>query len=151
MNRHRFARILKDFWHAQFVCRIQPRQKWLSDKIGRVFVDKDFIIETTLFESVIHFWEMDRGEEVTRYQFEAIEAPCRSEARNPEDQEEYLERRQVYSELLECYSYAKVREQIWEEYWRSRPTDKWKQRQLIIDRETEFLQTIVRLRKYIWT
>lgn len=145
-------RKVKDFWMKQIVYRIKPQQKWLTDKIGRTWIDKDTVIETAIFESMIHFWEDEKGEEVLRFQFECIQSPCRSAAARPENQERYAEQRRIYSELEKCYRYARVRDMVWEEFDNTPAKDRTDhQEQDIIDNETEILVKIVQLRKYLWT
>lgn len=144
---------VRKFWYEQIISRIKPRQKWLTDKLGRTWIDKDTVIETAIFESMIHFWEDEKGEEMQRFQFECIESPCRSAAAKPEDQERYAEQRRIYSELDKCYRYARMRDQVWEEFYNTpiQGRNGWQKEQAIIDKETEILVKIVQLRKYLWT
>ena len=141
-------------WFYQKVYRrFVPAQKWLFDAIGNIWVDKDFVIETALFESMIHFWEDERGEEMQRFQFECIESPCRSAALKPEDQEGYLMARRLYAEMDKVYRYAKVRDQLWEEFWAGKhePGQGWLKEQELKEIETEHLISIVKFRGSMWT
>ncbi len=154
-------------WH-QFVGKIKrtvyaiqvyfnPRQKWLFKKIGNEWNDKDYIIETALFESMVHFWEAEDGEATIRYQFESIEAEDGSGAKEERDVERYLTYKKVYRELSECYLWAKVRDQAWENLYsnpkigREAVEERARQEELLTANDTEVLQTIVRFRKYMWT
>lgn len=96
----------KDLWYQQVATRINPRQKWLTDKIPRTWLDPDYIIETCVFESLIHFWEEDRGEETVRFQWE-----CPYGAEYGMSAEESVarknERKVVYDRLLAAYNWAK--------------------------------------------
>ena len=44
-----------DFWYKQFSSRWRPRNKWLTKKIPRTWVDKDTILEITVLESLKHY------------------------------------------------------------------------------------------------
>lgn len=132
--------------------RLNPRQKWLTVAIGRQFVDKDFIIETTLFQSIIHFWEEDDGEKSMRYQFEAIEGPCGGKALKEEDQQAYLAARKHYAALDRCYRWAKVRDAMWADFYNNYSERKDLAAGERLESEDEhYLTEIVRLRKYMWT
>ena len=49
-----------DFWYSQVSSRLRPRNKWLTKKIPRTWVDKDTILEIAVLESLKHYVE---GEE----------------------------------------------------------------------------------------
>lgn len=104
---------LHRFWTNQISSRIKPPQKWLFDALGRNRVDMDFIFETTLFEGIIHFWETEGGEQVIRSKYEEIEGPVSGTPSKKSYQEEYAKRRLAYSEISECYSWAKRRHVLW--------------------------------------
>jgi hypothetical protein len=105
---------LRRFWTNQISSRIKPPQKWLFDALGRNRVDMDFIFETTLFEGIIHFWETEGGEQVIRSKYEEIEGPIPGKALKEENQEAFNHRRKVYSDIFNCYSWAKRRQIIWD-------------------------------------
>lgn len=143
---------VRKFWYEQIASRINPRQKWLTNAIGRTWADKDWVLETCVFTSMIHFWEDERGEEVMRYQFECIENPCRSKALNAEDQERYAEARRVYSILDRCYRWAKARDQLWEDFHESGYDAFYNKREAdLIEQDTSVMQEIIQYRKYMWT
>ena len=50
----------RDFWYSQISARLWPRNKWLTKKIPRTWVDKDTILEIAVLESLKHYVE---GEE----------------------------------------------------------------------------------------
>ncbi len=49
----------KDVWYKQFSIRLRPRNKWLTRKIPRTWVDKDTILEIAVLESLKHYCEVD--------------------------------------------------------------------------------------------
>ncbi|WEM34424.1 hypothetical protein [Xanthomonas phage X1] len=158
MNRHDVKDQLEDLWfdvrhwfknlRLEIDTRINPRQKWLTKEIGRRFVDKDYIIETTIFESMIHFWEEDDGERSTRYQFEHYEGPCGGKALKPEDQEAYVYLRKLYADLDKCYRWAKTRKGFWADcYTNYKPENEKK----LEAEDTYYMNEIIRLRKHMWT
>ena len=55
-NRHWW----RDFWYSQISSRLRPRNKWLTKKIPRTWVDKDTILEISIIGSLKHYVE---GEE----------------------------------------------------------------------------------------
>lgn len=50
----------KDFWYNQISSRLWPRNRWLTKKIPRTWVDKDHILTICVLESLKHYIE---GEE----------------------------------------------------------------------------------------
>lgn len=50
----------KDFWYNQISSRLWHRNRWLTKKIPRTWVDKDAILEIAVLESLKHYVE---GEE----------------------------------------------------------------------------------------
>lgn len=48
-----------DFWYKQFSSRFRPRNKWLTKKIPRTWVDKDTILEICVLESLKHYCDVD--------------------------------------------------------------------------------------------
>jgi len=52
-NRHWW----RDFYYTQISSRLRPRQRWLTKKIPRTWVDKDTILEIAVLESLKHYVE----------------------------------------------------------------------------------------------
>lgn len=50
----------KDFWYNQISSRISPRQRWLTKKIPRTWVDKDSLTEICVIESLKHLVEGEK-------------------------------------------------------------------------------------------
>lgn len=48
-----------DLWYQQISSRIWPRQKWLTKKIPRTWVDKDTLLEIVVLESLKHYVDED--------------------------------------------------------------------------------------------
>ena len=46
-----------DVWYKQISSRLWPRQKWLTSKIPRTWIDKDTLLELCVFESILHYVE----------------------------------------------------------------------------------------------
>jgi hypothetical protein len=47
----------RDVWYKQVSSRLRPRNKWLTKKIPRTWVDKDTILEICVLESLKHYVE----------------------------------------------------------------------------------------------
>jgi len=58
----------KDLWYTQISSRICPRQRWLTKKIPRTWIDKDYLIELVIFESIIHYVEKEKCFEVLNFE-----------------------------------------------------------------------------------
>lgn len=52
-NRHWW----RDYYYTQISCRLRPRNKWLTKKIPRTWIDKDTILEITVIECLKHYVE----------------------------------------------------------------------------------------------
>lgn len=156
MNIYRFRRIVKDWFAKNFYYRFNPQQKWLTAKIPLTFCDKDWLFETTLFEGLIHFWEEDGGEESTRFQYEVCEPGTEQRADTWSTPEQRKERYELYRRIYFCmdraYRWAKVRDQIWEDFHRNSPMEDYqKQEENLEMQDTLFMQDIIHYRKYLWT
>ena len=156
----------KDLWHNQVSSRINPRQKWLTDKIPRTWRDADYIIETCVFESLIFFWEEDSGGETLRWAFECpygaeygVSATRSVEMKN--------ERKVVYDRLLAAYNWAKYGRKQMEQDYNNALTkyfgENWtrgdnkglsvagKIEREMTEKNTFYLKEIVELRDHMWS
>lgn len=157
----------KDLWYNQVSSRINPRQKWLTDKIPRTWRDADYIIETCVFESLIFFWEEDNGEETVRFQWE-----CPYGAEYGMSAEDSVarknERKVVYDRLLAAYNWAKhgrvdgkaAYEKALETYYGLGSSKTNQKEGLMVvgnledylqKQDTFFLKEIVELRNHMWS
>lgn len=135
-NKHWWKRI----WYTHVASRINPRSKWLTKHIPRVWADKDYIIETAVFQSLIHFWEPEGedGESVLRYQFEGDHI-------TEYDSEHLLQLRLMHHELKEAYEWAKIRDKKFEDF------TSFENEAKLIEIDTGHLLNIIKYRKYLWT
>lgn len=72
----------------------QGKQHWLTSKIPKKFVDIDYLIEVTLFQCLIRYWEVDDGKH--KY------------ASRLTDEEFEGEERAIWETLNEVYRWAKT-------------------------------------------
>ncbi len=49
----------RDLWYQQISSRLWPRQKWITKKIPRTWVDKDTLLEIVVLESLKHYCAED--------------------------------------------------------------------------------------------
>jgi hypothetical protein len=49
----------KYWWHENVVCRVKPRNKWVTKIIPHTWMDKPTLIEKLLFECIVHFVEVE--------------------------------------------------------------------------------------------
>lgn len=71
----------RDVWYNYISCHLWPRQKWLTSKIPKTWVDKDHLMEICILESIKHYVE---GEGVLDYFDETQKDPT-----YPEHQREF--------------------------------------------------------------
>ena len=77
-----------DVWYKQVSSRWSPRNKWLTKKVPRTWVDKDTILEIVVLESLKHYVDKD-GEDC----FGIINTECE-------------EQREFYGEVRRNYELA---------------------------------------------
>jgi hypothetical protein len=51
----------KDIWYEEISSRLWPRQKWLTSKIPRTWIDKDTVMEICVLECIKGFVEGERA------------------------------------------------------------------------------------------
>jgi len=49
----------KTWWHENILCRIKPKNKWATKIIPCTWADKTWLIETFLFECIVHYVEVE--------------------------------------------------------------------------------------------
>lgn len=137
------------FYYKHIICRLNPRQKWLTKIIPRTFSDIDYLMEETVFKCLINFWEHDDGEGVLRYQWECVDLKDEGFEHMIE---QYNERKQVYLCMKEAYDHAKKRENLTKHlYTINNPKTYIKFKDHLKESDTRHLLNIIRYRKYLWS
>jgi len=78
-----------EWWHRNVTCRINPRNKWVTQAVGREWMDKTHAIPEFLFAAIIHFVEGEKCFEHINYDSDAGHA-------------------EFSKNLKECYIWAKT-------------------------------------------
>lgn len=135
-----------------------PRQRWLTKKIPNHWSDKDYLIDVVLFESIVHFWENEKGGESLEYQFH----PDAYNGNFGDDdclKARLLQCRLVHDELKAAYEWAKERPnqmKKFEEMIEFRDGKKPDYaashvfEQAMQDKDDIAAQAIVKYRRYMW-
>jgi hypothetical protein len=166
MKLHRLRQKVSNFWYEQISTRLFPRQRWLTSRIPRWYVDVPEIIDLVLYESLINYWEND-GEESLRHQYEAFHIGDESLSKagwSEEDiKKEHDKNYECYCTLLEAYQWARERKVLRVDINRVishfRKTKEVKKvynwfntiEEHILKEDDRHLQNIVKYRAYLWT
>ena len=142
-----------NLWYTQVSSRLNPRQKWLTKKIPRTWMDADDLVELCIFEILIFWWTKDDGEEMTRFQYTSEEDPALKEAA-----------KRTYDRLKAAYEWAshgrkaaiieaeRTIEGMDSKNYVVEDLQKYSELMNAIEtQETFYLNEIVDLRKYMWT
>lgn len=147
----------RDLWYQQISSRLWPRQKWITKKIPRTWVDKDTLLEIVVLESLKHYCAED-GEDV----FHVLAQD------SPEWQAEFMRQVKYHYELATQKLVALQKELDAE--WASIPHFNWKDlnsgdrksydeiygkvdrlEKEIYDLQTEIMVWVVKNRNGLWT
>lgn len=142
-----------DLWYTQVSSRLNPRQKWLTKKIPRTWMDAGDLLELCAFESLIFWWTKDGGESITKLQYEDEDDPETKEAA-----------KQVYDRLKAAYEWVahgraaavmETERTVDSIINKDNPLENLKkfnqQQEEIESLDTFYLKEIVELRKYMWS
>ena len=117
----------------------QSKQQWLIDLIPAEFTDIDQLMEIVVYNALIHFLENDDG-------LESLEAQTVSEYHSEEKRRHY---RQVYSDMLSAYNWAKSREDLIAVILES--PDREINMAEFNQTDTKHLMNVIKHRSHLWT
>jgi len=125
------------------------QQKWLTDNLKGEWIDKDQIIEIVLFKSLIHYVEKEDG--LNDYAYDFSEGLKQGYVR--QDTVDTIKLRQ--NELNDAYLYLKnerpaLKNQV-DEWDGTNIVEFITLEDLLLDKDTEVMNTIVKYRGYMWT
>jgi len=125
------------------------QQKWLTDNLKGEWIDKDQIIEIVLFKSLIHYVEKEDG--LNDYAYDFSEGLEHGYIR--QDTVDTIKLRQ--NELNDAYLYLKnerpaLKNQV-DEWDGTNIVEFITLEDLLLDKDTEVMNTIVKYRGYMWT
>lgn len=126
---------------------MKNQQKWLTSKLKGDWIDKDKIIETTIFESLVHFVEEEKGLGVINYDW-------KEEIEKGDISKEEVARIKAIENLSMChYEYiTKTRPAVKKDL---ENIDDWKEyesvEKMLYDEDTAVMKSIIENRGYLWT
>jgi hypothetical protein len=125
------------------------QQKWLTDNLKGEWIDKDQIIEIVLFKSLIHYVEKEDG--LNDYAYDFSEGLEQGYVR--QDTVDTIKLRQ--KELNDAYIYLKnerpaLKNQV-DEWDGTNIVEFIALEDLLLDKDTEVMNTIVKYRGHMWT